>query len=71
METTYNWYSNKSTYLFNLYFNPQTVEELYGLQFVLEESKNEIECPFIRNLVSLANINYQELEETILEDNIN
>ena len=64
----YNWFSNKNTYLFDLYFNPKTNEELYEYQFILEMEKNNIENPFIKNLVDFSDINYQELEELIIEN---
>lgn len=69
MTNKYNWFSNKNTYLFNLYFNPETIWEVYELLFILEEEKNKIENSFIRNLVDFSDINFNELEEYIIENN--
>jgi hypothetical protein len=56
----YNGWSNRATWLVNVWFNPESIEDLNNAKEALEEAKNN--CPdFLRDFIQ-DNVNWEELE---------
>lgn len=60
MEENYNGWSNRATWLINVWFNPESIEDLNNAKQALEEAKKN--CPdFLRDFIQ-DNVNWKELE---------
>jgi len=62
----YNGWSNRATWLVNVWFNPESIEDLNNAREALEEAKNN--CPdFLRDFIQ-DNVNWEELESCFEEE---
>lgn len=66
-DTTYNGWTNRETWLVNLWFNPETKSDLTMARVVLEDAYDA--CPdFIKDFIDLHSINWEELTNSLEED---
>jgi len=66
MMNDYNGWSNRATWLVNVWFNPESIEDLNNAREALEEAKNN--CPdFLRDFIQ-DNVNWEELESCFEEE---
>lgn len=59
----YNGWTNRETWLVNVHFNPESVEDIERIKDHLEEYEDEIENAFIRDFIDFSKINWRELKE--------
>lgn len=62
---TYNGWTNRETWLVNLHFNPESLEDLEAIKANIEELEEQIENPFIKDCIDFSIINWQELEDSL------
>lgn len=63
----YNGWTNRETWLVNVWFNPETKADLEYAKEALEEAYDN--CPdFIRDFIALEEINWSELADALDPD---
>lgn len=65
---SYNGWTNRETWLVNLYYNPETKSDLNSIKDQVEEAEENIENDFIKDFIDLSLINWEELEENLEDD---
>ena len=63
---SYNGWSNRETWLVNLHFNPETIEDLELIKIEIEEEYENLSL-FIKDFLDLDKIDWEELKATIEE----
>lgn len=64
----YNGWTNYETWLVNVTYDPQTVADVHMAREIIEENIEAIDNCFISSLLSVTSINWQELEDAMVED---
>ena len=62
-----NGWSNRETWLVNLWFNPGSKADLEYVREHLEEELDKIESGVLKDMIDLGAINWRELEEACCE----
>lgn len=63
---TYNGWTNRETWLVNVWYEPNSVDDIEYAKMDLEEQVNHLDG-ILADMIDLSAINWQELEES-LED---
>ena len=61
-DTTYNGWTNRATWLVNVWFNPETREDVESARYTIEEATDAIP-DFMRDFLCTHEINWSELLE--------
>jgi hypothetical protein len=62
-DTTYNGWTNRATWLVNVWGNPESREDVESLRFQLEEQYFDLPDGILKDMIDLDAINWQELLE--------
>ena len=68
MNELYNGWTNKATWLVNLHFEINTQSDLDFTKNSIEEMLEEIQSPFLIDIIDLSAINWDELSENLEEE---
>ena len=61
-DTTYNGWTNRATWLVNVWFNPESKADVESARYTIEEASES--CPdFLRDFLCTDEINWDELEQ--------
>jgi hypothetical protein len=66
-DTTYNGWTNRATWLVNVWFNPETREDVESARAAIEEAEESIP-DFMRDFLCTSEINWNELMEHFDEE---
>tara|TARA_Y100000310_G_scaffold283435_1_gene305385 strand:+ start:190 stop:441 length:252 start_codon:yes stop_codon:yes gene_type:complete len=66
----YNGWTNRETWLVNLHFNPETIEDLDSVKGQVEELEEDIQNSFLRDYVDFSKIDWHDLEEGLVKKEI-
>ena len=66
--TEYNGWTNRSTWLVNVWGNPESREDVQMLREDLETQYDELPNGILKDMVDLQEINWDELESHFDED---
>jgi hypothetical protein len=66
-DTTYNGWTNRATWLVNVWFNPESAADVDGARFALEESADAVP-DYLRDFLCLHEINWGELHHHFEDD---
>ena len=61
-DTTYNGWTNRATWLVNVWGNPESREDVQSLRDMLEDQYNELPDGILKDMLDLSEINWDELE---------
>ncbi len=61
-DTTYNGWTNRATWLVNVWFNPETREDVESARYAIEEAEESVP-DFMRDFLCTSEINWSELLE--------
>lgn len=61
-DTTHNGWANYATWLVNVWFNPETREDVEAARYAIEEAEESIP-DFMRDFLCTSEINWTELLE--------
>lgn len=61
MSQGYNGWSNRETWLVNVWFNPESREDVEAARYTLEEAVDNLPG-FLRDFVTVDQVNWEELE---------
>lgn len=65
-DTTYNGWTNRETWLVNVWFNPESKADVNAAREILEEQEDSLEgC--LRDMSGLSRVNWEELLD-VFED---
>lgn len=64
---SYNGWSNRETWLVNLWFEPESLEDLDMIKYSLEDDYDSIQNSCLKDMINLSSIDWRELEEHIEE----
>lgn len=67
MSQGYNGWSNRETWLVNVWFNPESREDVEEARYTLEEAVDQLP-DFLRDFVSVDQVNWEELESHFEEE---
>lgn len=65
---TYNGWSNRETWLVNVWYNPETVDDVDGIQEMLEYEYDQIPNGVLKDMINLNDINWNELKSALDDD---
>jgi hypothetical protein len=66
-DRTYNGWTNRATWLVNVWFNPETREDVESARYAIEEAEESIP-DFMRDFLCTSEINWTELLEHFAEE---
>ncbi len=66
-DNTYNGWTNRATWLVNLWFEPKSESDLDFIKEDLETQVDSLPNGILKDLVSLGEINWYELKATIVK----
>jgi hypothetical protein len=61
-DRTYNGWTNRATWLVNVWGNPESKDDVQSLRSMLEEQYDELPNGIIKDMLDLSEINWDELE---------
>jgi hypothetical protein len=64
---SYNGWTNRETWLVNVWFNPESVEDVEIAQATIEEAHDEIP-DFLKDFCNISAINWDELKSHFEEE---
>ena len=67
MSQGYNGWSNRETWLVNMWFDPQSREDVEAARYTLEEAVDQLP-DFLRDFVSVDLVDWEELLEHFEEE---
>jgi len=67
MANTYNGWTNRETWLINVWFNPESKDDVYSAQSSFEECYDQLPT-FMQDFVNCSVINWDELLEYFEEE---
>lgn len=59
---SYNGWSNRETWLVNIWFNPESKSDVQLARIALDEQYDSIPAGVIKDMIDLDSINWKELE---------
>ena len=59
---SYNGWSNRETWLVNVWFNPESKEDVQFAKEILEEQYDAMEDGVLKDMLSIDSIDWDELE---------
>jgi hypothetical protein len=59
---TYNGWTNRATWLVNVWGNPESVDDVRAIREQLEEQYHEMPDGILKDMLDLSEINWEELE---------
>ena len=59
---SYNGWTNRETWLVNVWFNPESKEDVQYAKDVLEEQYDAMENGVLKDMLNMSAINWDELE---------
>lgn len=62
MNTQYNGWTNRETWLVNVWFNPESKSDVYFAKEMLEEQYDNIPDGPLKDMIDINAINWDELE---------
>lgn len=62
MKHTYNGWTNRATWLVDVWGNPESRADVQSLRDMLEEQVNELPDGILKDIIDLSEINWDELE---------
>ncbi len=65
---SYNWWTNRETWLVNLHFNPQNKSDLDFIKEQIDEIESNIDNDFLKDYVDFSLIDWNDLEENLSDD---
>jgi len=66
-DRTYNGWTNRATWLVNVWFNPESREDVESARYAIEEAEESIP-DFMRDFLCTDEINWDELMEHFEEE---
>ena len=60
--TKYNGWTNRETWLVNVWFNPETKYDVFEAQDVLEQQYDEMPNGPLKDMLDLSQVNWNELQ---------
>lgn len=67
MDRTYNGWTNRATWLVNVWFNPESRSDVEMAQYTIEQAEDHIP-DFMRDFLCTSEINWTELLEHFSEE---
>ncbi len=67
-DNTYNGWTNRATWLVNVWGNPESREDVESLRSMLEEQYDEMPNGILKDMLDLSDINWDELMEHFEEE---
>ena len=67
-DRTYNGWTNRATWLVNVWGNPESREDVESLRAMLEEQYDELPNGILKDMLDLSEINWNELLEHFEEE---
>lgn len=64
----YNGWTNRETWLVNVWFNPESKEDVQSAKAYIEDQYDAIPAGPLKDMVGLSNINWQELESVFSDE---
>lgn len=64
---TYNGWTNRATWLVNVWFNPESLSDLESARYAIEEATDSLP-DFMKDFLCTDEINWEELEEHFEEE---
>ena len=68
MDKTYNGWTNRATWLVNVWGNPESLGDVRLLRAMLEEQYDELPNGILKDMLDLSEINWEELESHFSEE---
>lgn len=65
---TYNGWTNRETWLVNIWFNPETKADIQSAREMLEEQYDSMSEGALKDMLCLDAVNWQELEDAMEEE---
>lgn len=65
---TYNGWTNRETWLVNVWFNPESREDVESARYMLEEQYDEMPNGPLKDMIDFNAINWDELLESFEDD---
>lgn len=66
-DNTYNGWTNRETGLVNVWFNPESIEDVESAQSSIEETYDNLP-DFMKDFCDIQSINWEELKSHFVED---
>lgn len=60
-DTTYNGWTNRATWLVNVWFNPESLDDVQAAKYAIEEAEDAMP-DYMRDFLCTDEINWDELE---------
>lgn len=67
-DTTYNGWTNRATWLVNVWFNPESLDDVQAAKYAIEEAEDAMP-DYMRDFLCTQEINWDELEAHFTEEN--
>lgn len=64
---TYNGWTNRATWLVNVWFNPESFDDVQAARAAIEEAEDSLP-PFMKDFLCTEEINWSELEAHFNEE---
>ncbi len=64
----YNGWTNRETWLVNVWGNPESKEDVESLRYMLEEQYDELPNGILKDMLDMSQINWEELLSHFEED---
>lgn len=66
-DTTYNGWTNRATWLVNVWFNPESLDDVQAARAAIEEAEDAMP-DYMRDFLCTQEINWDELEAHFTEE---
>ena len=65
---SYNGWTNRETWLINVWYDPESRDDVYAIRDMLEEQYDQIPDGALKDMVNLDAVNWDELLEHFEEE---
>ena len=69
-DTKYNGWTNRATWLVNVWGNPESKEDVQFLRSMLEDQYDEMPNGILKDMLDMSDINWEELESHFEEEEV-